>query len=78
MRAIVSSVTCYGLRTCMSRYAVTEREGNRAAVDRALLGCIDPRPRSAAALFRYRSMRRFRKEGKKVFQNEFFLFLGRG
>lgn len=40
MRAIVSSVTCYGLRTCMSRYAVTEREGNRAAVDRALLGCI--------------------------------------
>lgn len=38
MRAIVSSVTCYGLRTCMSRYAVTEWEGNRA--DRALLGCI--------------------------------------
>lgn len=35
-----------------------------------------PRPRSAAALFRYRSMRRFRKEGKKIyFRMSFFFFL---
>lgn len=35
-----------------------------------------PRPRSAAALFRYRSMRRFRKEGKKIyFRISFFFFL---
>lgn len=86
MRAIVSSVTCYGLRTCMSRYAVTEWE--RGIVDRALLGCIglvhdrliscgsflisfDEQGSRDRCWFSRPLKGKGTKTGKKVFQNEF-------
>lgn len=37
LRGIVCSVTCYGLRTCLSRYIAGER--GREPADRGSLGC---------------------------------------